>query len=97
MTDESAVIYGGPPWTYAAYSAKGKGRSADAHYDTVSIEDIAGLPVGSLAADNSASPLGLCGAPTNPTRAATCARIIRLHLSTGRLQAPGEDPYSEGR
>jgi N6-adenosine-specific RNA methylase IME4 len=36
-----------------ADSAKGKGRSAEAYYDTLSIEDIAGLSVGSLAADNS--------------------------------------------
>lgn len=54
MTDNKyAVLLADPPWPYATYSAKGKGRSADAHYDTMSIEDIAGLPVSSLAADDS--------------------------------------------
>jgi hypothetical protein len=27
------VIYADPPWTFATYSRKGKGRSAEAYYD----------------------------------------------------------------
>jgi len=44
------VIYADPPWTFKTYSAKGKGRSAEAHYDCMSLEDIKALPVGSWAA-----------------------------------------------
>jgi N6-adenosine-specific RNA methylase IME4 len=45
-----AAIMADPPWPYATYSAKGKGRSAEAHYDAMSIDDICRLPVGSWAA-----------------------------------------------
>jgi N6-adenosine-specific RNA methylase IME4 len=48
------VIYADPPWTFATYSDKGKGRSAEAHYDCMSIEDIAALPVSTWAADDAA-------------------------------------------
>jgi N6-adenosine-specific RNA methylase IME4 len=44
------VIYADPPWTFATYSAKGKGRSAEAHYDCLSLADIKRLPVGEWAA-----------------------------------------------
>jgi N6-adenosine-specific RNA methylase IME4 len=46
------VIYVDPPWTFATYSNKGKGRSAEAHYDCMSLDDIKALPVENLAADN---------------------------------------------
>jgi N6-adenosine-specific RNA methylase IME4 len=46
------VIYADPPWSFATYSAKGKGRSADAHYDTMTLADIKALPVGGWAAPN---------------------------------------------
>ena len=39
-----------PPWSYVTYSAKGKDRSAEAHYDCMALEDIAGLPVAEHAA-----------------------------------------------
>ena len=32
------VIYADPPWRFATYSDKGKGRSAEAHYDCLTIE-----------------------------------------------------------
>jgi N6-adenosine-specific RNA methylase IME4 len=35
---------------YATYSPKGKGRSAEAHYDTMPLDDIRALPVGRWAA-----------------------------------------------
>jgi N6-adenosine-specific RNA methylase IME4 len=46
------VVLADPPWPYGTYSAKGKGRSDEAHYDTMSIEDIARMPVGSWATDD---------------------------------------------
>ena len=44
------VIVADPPWHFKARSDKGLGRSADMHYDTMSLEDIMGLPVQDLAA-----------------------------------------------
>lgn len=49
-----AVIMADPPWTFATRSAKGKGRSPERHYDCMSLDDIAGLPVASLAAPDCA-------------------------------------------
>ncbi|MFO1069673.1 MAG: MT-A70 family methyltransferase [Geminicoccaceae bacterium] len=44
------VVYADPPWTFATYSDKGKGRSAEAHYDTMSLAAIKALPVASWTA-----------------------------------------------
>lgn len=44
------VIYADPPWHFRTYSAKGKGRSADAHYDTLDLAGIKALPVAEWAA-----------------------------------------------
>jgi hypothetical protein len=44
------VIYADPPWTFATYSCKGKGRSAEAYYDCMSLADIKALPVADWAA-----------------------------------------------
>jgi N6-adenosine-specific RNA methylase IME4 len=41
-----------PPWRFKTYSAKGQGKSASAHYDTMSIEAIKALSIGHLAAPN---------------------------------------------
>lgn len=38
-----------PPWHYELYSAAGAAKSPQAHYDTMTIGDIARLPVGQLA------------------------------------------------
>ena len=40
-----AVIYADPPWTFSTYSRKGKGRSAEASYDCMSLEEIKAVPV----------------------------------------------------
>ena len=48
-----SVIYADPPWAFKTYSEKGKGRSAERHYPTMSKEDIQNLPVRKIAADNS--------------------------------------------
>ena len=47
---EYRLIYADPPWTFATYSRKGKGRSAEAHYDCMSLADIKALPVADWAA-----------------------------------------------
>jgi N6-adenosine-specific RNA methylase IME4 len=39
-----------PPWRFATYSAKGKGRSAEAHYDCMSFDSLKALPVPKFAA-----------------------------------------------
>ena len=44
------VIYADPPWTFATYSRKGKGRSAEAYYDCMGLADIEALPVADWAA-----------------------------------------------
>jgi N6-adenosine-specific RNA methylase IME4 len=43
------VILADPPWTFQTYSDKGKGRSAERHYPTMTDRQIADLPVRSLA------------------------------------------------
>jgi N6-adenosine-specific RNA methylase IME4 len=47
------VIYADPPWTFATYSAKGKGRSAEAHYDCMTLDEVKRLPVAEWAAADS--------------------------------------------
>ena len=46
------IIYADPPWSYKTYSNKGKGRSAENHYKTLSIEDIKNIDIQSIADDN---------------------------------------------
>jgi N6-adenosine-specific RNA methylase IME4 len=46
------VIYADPPWRFATYSDKGKGRSAEAHYDCLTIDQIKAIPVRQWAADD---------------------------------------------
>lgn len=48
------VIYADPPWEFRVYSGKGKMRSAERHYDTMSLDDIAALPVRDIAAPDCA-------------------------------------------
>jgi N6-adenosine-specific RNA methylase IME4 len=48
------VIYADPPWSFNVYSGKGKQRSADRQYDTMSLDDIKALPIEQLAADDCA-------------------------------------------
>jgi N6-adenosine-specific RNA methylase IME4 len=52
-----AAIYADPPWTFRVYSGKGKARSAERHYKTMSqdeMKDPRVIPVERLAADNAA-------------------------------------------
>ncbi len=46
------VIYADPPWPFRTYSERGKGRSPEAWYDTLGIEEIKRLPVGRWAASD---------------------------------------------
>ena len=48
------LIYCDPPWRYGVWSDKGKGRSAENHYPTMSVDDICRLPVADIAADDCA-------------------------------------------
>lgn len=48
------AIYADPPWRFSTYSDKGKGRSAEAHYDCMSLPEIKAMPVGNWAAPNAA-------------------------------------------
>lgn len=48
------VIYADPPWTFLTRSDKGKDRSAEQHYSTMTLEEIKALPVAELAAPNCA-------------------------------------------
>lgn len=47
------VIIADPPWSHRVYSHKGKGRSPEAYYDTMSDDDIMSLPVADWAEPNS--------------------------------------------
>ncbi len=52
LNDHYRVIYADPPWTFSTYSRKGKGRSAEAHYDCMTLSDIKALPVAEWASDD---------------------------------------------
>ena len=46
------IIYADPPWSFKTYSDKGKERSAEKHYPTMSKLDIQNLPIQNLANKN---------------------------------------------
>lgn len=48
------VILADPPWLFKTYSAKGEGKSPQRHYPCMKTDDIAALPIESLAADDCA-------------------------------------------
>jgi N6-adenosine-specific RNA methylase IME4 len=49
-----SVILADPPWHFRTWSARGTGRGAISHYDTLSFADLRALPVADLAADDCA-------------------------------------------
>ena len=49
-----SLILADPPWQYENAPVGDPRRSAEAHYDTMSLDEICGLPVGDIAADDSA-------------------------------------------
>ncbi|MDD6619416.1 MAG: MT-A70 family methyltransferase [Clostridiales bacterium] len=44
------IIYADPPWQYRVWNKEGTGRTAQSHYSTMGIDDLASLPVSNLAA-----------------------------------------------
>lgn len=49
-----------PPWRFEVWSGKGKARSAENHYDTMTMREIARMPVDELAAPDCALFLWAC-------------------------------------
>ena len=53
--DKYDVILADPPWSFRVWNRDtGNGRSAEAHYPTMSIEELCNLPISDLAANNCA-------------------------------------------
>lgn len=48
-----SIIYADPPWQFKTYSDKGKGRSAERHYPTMTKTEIQQLPIDRISADDS--------------------------------------------
>lgn len=53
-TQKYGVILADPPWTFKNWSDKGQEKSAQNHYDCMTLEDICALPVTFAAADDCA-------------------------------------------
>ncbi|GHU58565.1 hypothetical protein FACS1894133_3540 [Clostridia bacterium] len=49
LNKKYSIILADPPWSYRVWGKKGKGRSAENHYPTMSIDDICSLPVAEIA------------------------------------------------
>lgn len=45
-----SIIYMDPPWSFKTFSAKGTGRSAISHFDTMSLEELQALSISDFAA-----------------------------------------------
>jgi N6-adenosine-specific RNA methylase IME4 len=52
-TKKYGLIYADPPWAFETFSTNGHGRSADAHYDCMTLDGIQALPVPDVAERNS--------------------------------------------
>ncbi len=48
------AIYADPPWQFQAWSHRGEGKGASQHYACMDLQDICGLPVADIAADDAA-------------------------------------------
>ena len=48
------IIYADPPWTFKTWSNKGKGKSAEQHYDCMNIDGIKALPVQDICENDAA-------------------------------------------
>jgi N6-adenosine-specific RNA methylase IME4 len=46
------AILADPPWPFATWSHKGQGRSGEAHYGTMTQEDMEAMPVAEIAAED---------------------------------------------
>jgi N6-adenosine-specific RNA methylase IME4 len=54
MTNRFRVIYADPPWDFKTFSAKGTGRSAVSHFDTMSLKELQALSISDFAAKDCA-------------------------------------------
>ena len=54
LLNRFSVIYADPPWSFKTFSAKGTGRSAVSHYDTMSLEQLQRFALGAFAAEDCA-------------------------------------------
>jgi N6-adenosine-specific RNA methylase IME4 len=55
------AIYADPPWSFRVWNKDtGNGRSAESHYGTMSMAELAALPVAELAADDCALFMWAC-------------------------------------
>ncbi len=54
------AILADPPWQFEVWSGKGTARSAENHYDTMTMRDIARLPIDDLAAPDCALFMWCC-------------------------------------
>jgi N6-adenosine-specific RNA methylase IME4 len=80
MTKEYGVILADPPWDFKTRSHKGEGRSAKAYFDTMTVEEIAALPVADLAAKD---------------RALFCGQTRRFSTACRRFCSHGASPISQ--
>jgi hypothetical protein len=55
------VLAADPPWAYRNYSPKGNGRSAEQHYRTMPVDQIAALPVKAAMGPNAHAFLWITG------------------------------------
>lgn len=49
---KAEIIYADPAWKFVTYSKKGMGKSPDNHYKTMTLNEIKGLPINTIAAEN---------------------------------------------
>lgn len=56
-----STLYADPPWRYRNWSKAGEWKNASRHYECLTLEAIANLPVGDLAADGCALFLWVTG------------------------------------
>lgn len=54
------VLLVDPPWKFTTRSPKGNKRGPENHYPTMTVDELAALPIGTLAADNAALFLWAC-------------------------------------
>lgn len=63
LGERFGVILADPPWQFRLYSEKGEEKSPQAHYSTMTIDDLARLPVRALANPDGCALVMWCTAP----------------------------------
>lgn len=56
-----SILVADPPWSFSSNSVEAPGRNARRHYDTLTVDQIAAMPVAMLAAEQSACFLWITG------------------------------------